>query len=110
MNGSLINYNKPIQNPSVFSRPIFDDNILLVNCDTGASLALNSTGKLIWSLFDGKRTEMEIVAKVCENFKNVPDNVSLDVTSLISALSEQGFIGFEIDADSLENGRLNYHG
>lgn len=94
--------NKPVQNPAVLSRPTFDDNILLVNGDTGTSLALNRCGKVIWSLIDGRRTEAEIIAEVGKNFQNVPDTVTDDVTSLILTLSEEGYIGYEIFADSLK--------
>lgn len=86
----------------MLSRPTFDDNILLVNGDTGASLALNRCGKMIWNLIDGKRTEAEIIAQVCKNFQNVPDTVSDDVTTLISTLKEEGFIGYEMSTDSLK--------
>jgi hypothetical protein len=49
--------NKPVQNSAALSRPAFDNNILLVNGDTGASLALSRGGKMIGNLIDGKRTE-----------------------------------------------------
>ncbi len=94
--------NKPVQNPAVLSRPTFDDNILLVNGDTGTSLALNKCGKIIWNLIDGRRTEAEIIAQVCKNFQNVPDTVTDDVTSLILTFSEEGYIGYEIHEDSLK--------
>jgi hypothetical protein len=94
--------NKPVQNPTVLSRPTFDDSILLVNGDTGASLALNRCGKMIWNLIDGKRTEAEIIAQVCKNFQNVPDTVNDDVISLITTLKEEGFIGYEMNMDSLK--------
>ena len=44
----------PIANPSVVSRDTPDDGIVLVNCDTGGALALNLTGKIVWTLIDGK--------------------------------------------------------
>ena len=94
--------NKPVQNPAVLSRSTFDDNILLVNRDTGASLALNGCGKMIWNLIDGRRTEAEIIAQVSKNFQNVPDTVTDDVTSLISTLSQEDFILYEGNTDSLK--------
>ena len=101
--------NKPVQNPTVLSRPTFDDNILLVNGDTGTSLALNRCGKLIWNLIDGKRTEAEIIAQVRKNFLNVPDTVTDDVSSLISTLSEEGYIGYEMNPDSIHTQKIDCH-
>jgi hypothetical protein len=94
--------NKPVQNPAVLTRPTFDDHIVLVNGDTGMPLALDRCGKIIWELIDGRRTEAEIIAEVCKNFSNVPDTVSNDVTTLISTLAEEGFIGYEIHSDFLK--------
>jgi hypothetical protein len=94
--------NKPVQNPAVLSRPAFDDNFLLVNSDTGASLVLNGCGKMIWNLIDGKRTEAEIIAQVCKNFQNVPDTVTDDIITMISTLSEEGFIRYKRNTDSLK--------
>jgi hypothetical protein len=102
LQGDTRSGNKPVQNPAVLSRPTFDDNILLVNGDTGTSLALNRCGKLIWNLIDGRRTEAEIIDQVCKNFQNIPDTVTDDVSSLILTLSEEGYIGYEIDADSIK--------
>lgn len=102
VNSDIRSDNKLVQNPAVLSRPTFDDNILLVKGDTGSSLALNGCGKMIWNLIDGRRTEAEIIAQICKTFQNVPDTVTDDVTSLISTLSEEGFIGYERDRDSLK--------
>ena len=93
--------NIPLKNPAVLSRNTFDGNFLLVNGDTGTSLALNMSGKVIWDLIDGKRTEAEIIAQVSTNFQNVPDSVTEDVTSLISTLTDEGFIGYEINVEFL---------
>lgn len=86
----------PILNPSVISRETIDEGIVLVNCDTGRSLALNQTGKIIWSLIDGIKNTEDIIRGVSERFKEVPDSVTDDVNSLLSLLSEDGFIGYEL--------------
>jgi hypothetical protein len=103
LNRDIGSDNKPFQNPTVLSRPTFDDNILLVNGDTGASLALNRSGKMIWNLINGRRTEAEIIAQICKNFQKVPVTVTDDVSSLISTLADEGFIGYEINKDFLKN-------
>jgi hypothetical protein len=105
LNSDMRSENRPVRNPTVLSRPTFDNNIVLVNGDTGAFLALNECGKMIWNLINGNRTEKEIIAQVCKNFQNVPDTVSDDVTTLILTLAEEGFIGYEIKMESLKKGK-----
>ena len=69
---------------------------LLVNPDTGTTIAVNRTGALIWKLANGKRTVDGIVAGVRRRFPNAPCSVSDDVAALLGTLSEEGLIGREI--------------
>jgi len=92
VNYEIRSHEKFNKNPSVMSHLTFDDNLVLVNGDTGKSLVLNKSGKVIWNLLDGKLTQEEIVAQVCKEFKNVPDSVAQDVNSVILTLSAEGFI------------------
>jgi hypothetical protein len=86
----------PIANPAVVSRDGLDEGKVMVNCDTGAAVALNRTGALVWSLIDGKRTPGEIAEAVRRNFSDAPDTVHEDVTAILATLSEDGFIGYEV--------------
>ena len=89
----------PVANPAVISQEDPDGGLVLVNCDTGAALALNSTGKVVWKQIDGKRTPAGITVAVSSCFRNVTDKVSEDVTSLLRLLAEEGFVGYEVMAD-----------
>ena len=86
----------PIANPSVVSRDGLDEGMVMVNCDTGAAIAINRTGALIWSLIDGRRNSGEIAEAIRRNFTEVPDSVNDDVAALLTILSEEGFIGYEV--------------
>ena len=86
----------PVANPAVVSRDGLDDGRVMVNCDTGAAIALNRTGVLVWDLIDGRRNPDEIAEAVRRNFNNAPDTVSDDVAALLVTLAEDGFIGYEI--------------
>jgi hypothetical protein len=86
----------PVANPAVVSRDGLDDGKVMVNCDTGASIALNQTGALVWSLIDGRRNPGEIADEVRRHFMNAPDSVKDDVAALLATLSEGGFIGYEL--------------
>ncbi|HDT11647.1 MAG TPA: PqqD family protein, partial [bacterium] len=74
---------KPKANPAVLQRQAPDGEVVLVNLDTGASLALNQTGVIIWQLVDGKRTGEEIVAAVRNRFPDAPPELANDVIKLM---------------------------
>ena len=86
----------PVCNPAVVARTTFDDGMVLVNSDTGLSLALNSTGALVWGLIDGNRDPGEIARKVAEVFTESPDSVTEDVDAYLQVLAKDGFIGYEV--------------
>ena len=93
----------PIQNPSVVTRKIGEDEIVLVNADTAASLALtNRTALVVWELIDGARSIRDIIEAVKLRFQSVPDTVDNDVRSLLELLTRDGFIGFKFNGDKGE--------
>ncbi|MBN1272510.1 MAG: PqqD family protein [Candidatus Aminicenantes bacterium] len=85
----------PRINPAVVQREAPDGEVVLVNLDTAASLALNQTGFIIWKLVDGRRTVEQIIDAVREHFPNTPPEVVNDVIRLMETLAEDGFVGFE---------------
>ena len=91
---------KPVANPTAVLREEFDGWAVLVNMDTGASMALNPTGIMVWKLIDGKSTLEEIVQAFKAQFHfdstpAVPDTVKEDVQTLLTMLAEEGFVGYE---------------
>jgi hypothetical protein len=88
----------PVANPAVISQEEADGGLVLVNCDTGAALALNTTGTMVWKQIDGRRTHTDITAAVSNYFRDVPDKIGEDVLLLLRILAEEGFVGYEIVA------------
>ena len=88
----------PVRNPAVLSRSIVDDEMVLVNADTAASLALtNKTAVIVWELVNGRNTVQDIVGGVEESFSDVPDNFKKDVLGFLELLDRDGYIGFELN-------------
>lgn len=87
---------RPLPDPAVVLREGLDDWAVLVNLDTAAALALNSTGILVWKLVDGRRSVEDIVACVGRHFEDVPDTMPGEVMALLDTLAEDGFIGREL--------------
>ena len=92
---------KPVANPTAVLREEFDGWAVLVNMDTGASVALNPTGIVVWKLIDGKSTVAEIVQAFKAQFRfdsntdPAPEAVNEDVQTLLAMLAEEGFVGYE---------------
>lgn len=86
---------KPIANPDVIFQEQFDNWAVLFNLDTAGAVALNPTGVVVWKLIDGQRSVADIVTAVEGRFKDAPDTVADDVTSLLDILTEEGFVGYE---------------
>jgi hypothetical protein len=89
-----------VANPTAVLREEFDGWAVLVNMDTGASVALNPTGIMVWRLIDGKRAVRDIVRIFKARFgfdsrTAGPDTVGDDVRNLLTILTEEGLVGYE---------------
>ncbi len=92
---------KPLQNPAVLTRRVFDNEMVLVNADTAVSLALtNETAVTVWEMSDGKNSIQDIIESIQHQFREVPDTVSSDIQELIDMLARDGFVGFELQEQS----------
>ena len=86
----------PFPNPDVYIQVDVGDNVLLVNLDSGHSLALNRVGKFIWEAADGKTSVTTIIQRVIDTFDSVPEEVDKDVLMIVDELKADGFLGSEI--------------
>jgi hypothetical protein len=92
----------PIPNPAVAARPADDGWLVLVNLDTGRSLALNPTAAAIWRLVDGRRAPADIAKELGRQFADVPAHLLDDVAQVLLSFSEGGLVGYGV----AERGRL----
>ena len=86
----------PVPNPAVACRPADDGWMVLVNLDTGRSLALSPTAAAIWRLVDGRHTPAGIVAALAEAFTDMPGHVARDVDGVLASLYECGLVGYRV--------------
>jgi SynChlorMet cassette protein ScmD len=87
---------KPIANPVVVLREEFDDWAILFNPDTAEAVGTNPVGVAVWKLLDGKHVIEEIIAKIEDQFADVPDAASQEVLAFIKDLTQRGFVGSEL--------------
>ncbi len=87
----------PYPNPDVIYQDEDDGWAVLVNMDTGNSIAVNSTGKSIWKAADGRKSVGKIIGLIKESFSSVPDDIDNDVAGLIDNLRANGFFGYKVE-------------
>jgi SynChlorMet cassette protein ScmD len=91
----LKNSEEPIANPHVMLREEFDDWAILFNPDTGRGFGVNPTGVYVWKLLDGEHTIDEMLAALCRDALDVPENVYADIGAFVDALIAEGLAGFQ---------------
>lgn len=75
-----------------FAETVLDDEVVLMNVDTGEFFSLVGTGRAIWSLIDGKRDRIAIRDELLEIFEVEPEQCSSDVDAFIDLLVDGGFV------------------
>lgn len=87
---------KPITNPVVVLREEFDDWAILFNPDTADAVGTNPVGVAVWKLMDGKHGIEEIIAKIKDQFADVPGAATKEIPAFIKDLTQRGFVGYEL--------------
>ncbi len=83
----------PIANPAALLKEGIDNWGVLVNLDTGGSIALNPTGISIWKAVDSQRNLKEIINTIRDQFPDAPESMEGDVREIVEVLEEDGFVG-----------------
>jgi hypothetical protein len=69
-----------------------DDEILIVDLDGGELLSLEGTGRAVWELIDGVRSEADIVAALAEEYDAPRARLAQDVRALVEQLAEAALV------------------
>ena len=77
---------------SRFAETALDDEVVLMNTQSGEFFALKGTGLAIWNLIDGKRDQTAICAVLAERFEVAPDQCHTDVAEFVAQLAKAGFV------------------
>ncbi len=91
----MANDKNPIANPQILLREEFDDWAVLFDPDSGDAFGLNPVSVFIWKLLDGTHNDKDILKKLRENCKNVPEEAESDIKEFVNDLVERGFAGYE---------------
>lgn len=69
-----------------------DDELVLMNIETGAFHGLKTTGKAIWELIDGTRDSAAIIAILTDRYDVSLDLAKAQVTEFIARLQREGLV------------------
>lgn len=69
---------------------IVDDEVVLLNLDSGHYYSLNNSGRHIWELLDGKNKISDIIQAICTDFEVEPNEATKDVNILVDELLKEG--------------------
>lgn len=69
-----------------------DDALILMNVDSGTFHTLADTGRAIWGLIDGARSEGEIAEMLSATYEVDPDTCAREVAGFINQVVEAGFV------------------
>ncbi|MBT8115693.1 MAG: HPr-rel-A system PqqD family peptide chaperone [Arenicella sp.] len=69
-----------------------DEDCLLFNPQTAATLHLNPASALVWRLCDGKRTAAQLIAELAEQFPGQAEQIPADVAAALEQLQRLGVI------------------
>ena len=76
-----------------FTETEIDDEIVVMQLDTGDFFSLTGTGTAIWRLIDGTRDRQALVAALCVEFGAPQAEVTADVDEFLAKLRGAGLIG-----------------
>ena len=69
-----------------FEETEVDDEIVIVSYDSGELFSLKDTGREIWRLIDGTRSQEEIVGALRETYGDDAGRIETEVESFIASL------------------------
>ena len=89
--------NMPVVNPLVVLREEFDNWAVLFDPDAGDAFGLNPVGVFIWRLLSGTHKRENILEKVRDSFKDVPDEAEEHLDGFLLVLVERGLAGHRVE-------------
>ncbi len=82
----------PAKDTARFFETAIDDEIVLMNVDTGCFHSLKGPSVAIWNLIDGERSSDRIIGELIERYEVEPTVCKGDVTDFLSELKQAGFV------------------
>jgi SynChlorMet cassette protein ScmD len=89
-------HNMPVASPLVVLREEFDSWAVLFNPDAGDAFGLNPVGVFVWKLLNGVHKKEDVLKKVRDSFKDVPEEAEEQLESFLQVLVERALVGYKV--------------
>jgi len=86
----------PVAKSTLLLREEFDDWAILFDPDTGDGIGLNPVSVFIWKRLDGMHTLNDILNELMDNYEDVSQGASQQVSDLVQELLARGYVGYDI--------------
>lgn len=82
-----------VKDPSRFVETAIDDEIVVMQLDSGDFFSLTGSARAIWEAIDGTRDEAGICAALADKFPDAPrGELAPDVTGFVARLRAAGLL------------------
>lgn len=78
--------------PDRFSETLIEDEVVVMQLDSGIFFSLTGTARAIWELLDGSRDRATLLAALAERYAREPGDVAAETDAFLAQLSEAGLI------------------
>lgn len=75
-----------------FSETMIDDEIVVMQTDSGVFFSLNGTARRIWELIDGTRDQAALLAALAAEFGADQKEIAAETAAFIKQLHEAGLV------------------
>jgi len=74
-------------------REVFDDEVIIINMESGNYFSLNNTGAYVWTLIEAGCAVNDIVGRICDQFEGADASAaSTSVNELLAQLLKEQLI------------------
>ena len=73
-------------------REVFDDEVIIINMESGNYFSLNSAGAYAWTLIEAGYGTDAMVARMCNDFEGADASAAASVNDLLDQLLKEGLI------------------
>jgi pyrroloquinoline quinone biosynthesis protein D len=78
--------------PDRFSETRIDDEIVVMQLDSGVFFSLTGTAAAIWELIDGTRDRSAVLAMLARQFDGGATGIASEVDTFLAQLAEAGLV------------------
>ena len=75
-----------------FNETAIDDEVVVMNLDSGDFFSLTGTAGSIWQLIDGSRDRAAVLAALAAEYGVEPDEIAGDLDAFLAQLREAGLL------------------